>query len=145
MVEPDPLIQSIFTSMALQEWKKVEEREKNNHNLQWHCSYSSATHFFLSSLPLYILQGEWYVIGFYCIFLGGARESKFFIDQGRKRIGSSTAMQNSSSYDLSFKILLIGDSGVGKSSLLLSFISNAVDDVTPTIGIFIFILQQLYY
>ncbi|TMW93965.1 hypothetical protein EJD97_010943 [Solanum chilense] len=44
-------------------------------------------------------------------------------------------MQNSSSYDLSFKILLIGDSGVGKSSLLLSFISNAVDDVTPTIGV----------
>lgn len=47
---------------------------------------------------------------------------------------SSTAAQSSSSYDLSFKILLIGDSGVGKSSLLLSFISNAIDDITPTIG-----------
>ncbi|XP_049399623.1 phosphatidylinositol 4-phosphate 5-kinase 9-like [Solanum stenotomum] len=73
--------------------------------------------------------------GFYCIFLGGARESKFFIDRGRERMGSSTATQSSSSYDLSFKILLIGDSGVGKSSLLLSFISNAVDDITPTIGV----------
>lgn len=50
-------------------------------------------------------------------------------------MGSSTAVKSSSSYDLSFKILLIGDSGVGKSSLLLSFISNYVDDVTPTIGI----------
>ncbi|KAH0720730.1 hypothetical protein KY290_005656 [Solanum tuberosum] len=50
-------------------------------------------------------------------------------------MGSSTATQSSSSYDLSFKILLIGDSGVGKSSLLLSFISNAVDDITPTIGV----------
>lgn len=52
-------------------------------------------------------------------------------------MGSSTATRSSSGggYDLSFKILLIGDSGVGKSSLLLSFISNAVDDITPTIGI----------
>ncbi|KAA8516593.1 hypothetical protein F0562_016901 [Nyssa sinensis] len=41
----------------------------------------------------------------------------------------------SSSYDLSFKILLIGDSGVGKSSLLVSFISNSVDDLAPTIGV----------
>ncbi|CAN4126181.1 unnamed protein product [Withania somnifera] len=53
---------------------------------------------------------------------------------------SSTVAQRSSSsgggYDLSFKILLIGDSGVGKSSLLLSFISNnTVDDISPTIGV----------
>lgn len=51
------------------------------------------------------------------------------------------------SYALSFKILLIGDSGVGKSSLLLTFISNsnanaAVDDdhhlpVPPTIGYYL--------
>ncbi|KAM5559690.1 ras-related protein RABC2a [Rosa sericea] len=41
----------------------------------------------------------------------------------------------SSSYDLSFKILLIGDSAVGKSSLLVSFISNSVDDLAPTIGV----------
>lgn len=41
------------------------------------------------------------------------------------------------SYDFSFKILVIGDSGVGKSSLLLSFISTSQDplqDVSPTIG-----------
>ncbi|CAL5422287.1 unnamed protein product [Camellia sinensis] len=46
-------------------------------------------------------------------------------------MGSSSAQ--SSSYDLSFKILLIGDSGVGKSSLLVSFISNSVEDLAPTI------------
>ena len=39
-------------------------------------------------------------------------------------------------YDYSFKVLLIGDSGVGKSSLLLSFISNFVHDLSPTIGTF---------
>lgn len=40
------------------------------------------------------------------------------------------------SYDYSFKILLIGDSGVGKSSLLLSFISQqAFQDLSPTIGV----------
>uniref|UniRef100_A0A7N0REJ8 Uncharacterized protein n=1 Tax=Kalanchoe fedtschenkoi TaxID=63787 RepID=A0A7N0REJ8_KALFE len=43
---------------------------------------------------------------------------------------------NSGSYDYSFKILLIGDSAVGKSSLLCSFISNCVvQDLTPTIGV----------
>ncbi|KAI3846114.1 hypothetical protein MKW98_015483 [Papaver atlanticum] len=43
-----------------------------------------------------------------------------------------------SSYDLSFKILLIGDSGVGKSSLLVSFISNDTtpeNHLSPTIGV----------
>ncbi|XP_022133444.1 ras-related protein RABC2a-like [Momordica charantia] len=39
------------------------------------------------------------------------------------------------SYDYSFKILLIGDSGVGKSSILLSYISNFVHDLSPTIGV----------
>ncbi|XP_074568099.1 ras-related protein RABC2a-like [Curcuma longa] len=40
------------------------------------------------------------------------------------------------SYRYSFKILLIGDTGVGKSSLLVSFISNnLVDDLSPTIGV----------
>ncbi|GAB2272276.1 Ras- protein RABC2a [Dionaea muscipula] len=50
---------------------------------------------------------------------------------------ASNQSQNSSSsgYDLSFKILLIGDSAVGKSSLLLSFISNSVEDLAPTIGV----------
>uniref|UniRef100_A0ACD5WSA9 Uncharacterized protein n=1 Tax=Avena sativa TaxID=4498 RepID=A0ACD5WSA9_AVESA len=44
----------------------------------------------------------------------------------------------SSSYDRSFKILLIGDSAVGKSSLLVSFVSAAPtdhDDISPTIGV----------
>nr|CAD1830070.1 unnamed protein product [Ananas comosus var. bracteatus] len=40
-----------------------------------------------------------------------------------------------SSYDYSFKILLIGDSGVGKSSLLVTFISNQLEDLSPTIGV----------
>ncbi|XP_010423700.1 PREDICTED: ras-related protein RABC2a [Camelina sativa] len=47
-------------------------------------------------------------------------------------MGSSSGQ---SGYDLSFKILLIGDSGVGKSSLLVSFISNSVEDLAPTIGV----------
>ncbi|KAL7617249.1 ras-related protein RABC2a [Lactuca sativa] len=42
---------------------------------------------------------------------------------------------SSGQYDLSFKILLIGDSGVGKSSLLVSFISDAFEDLAPTIGV----------
>ncbi|KAK4396412.1 Ras-related protein RABC2a [Sesamum angolense] len=41
-----------------------------------------------------------------------------------------TSGQGQSNYDLSFKILLIGDSAVGKSSLLVSFISNVVDDLS---------------
>ncbi|CAH2054286.1 unnamed protein product [Thlaspi arvense] len=47
-------------------------------------------------------------------------------------MGSSSGQ---SAYDLSFKVLLIGDSGVGKSSLLLSFISSSVEDLAPTIGV----------
>ncbi|PHT29885.1 Ras-related protein RABC2a [Capsicum baccatum] len=40
------------------------------------------------------------------------------------------------SYDYSFKILLVGDSGVGKSSLLLSFISkHPPQDLSPTVGV----------
>lgn len=41
---------------------------------------------------------------------------------------------NQGAYDYSFKILLIGDSGVGKSSLLVTFISSHLDDLAPTIG-----------
>lgn len=41
-----------------------------------------------------------------------------------------------SEFDYLFKILLIGDSGVGKSSLLLSFTSESFDDHSvPTIGV----------
>ncbi|KAK7277444.1 hypothetical protein RJT34_22457 [Clitoria ternatea] len=50
-----------------------------------------------------------------------------------QRMSSSSGQ--SSGYDLSFKILLIGDSAVGKSSLLVSFISNSVEDIAPTIGV----------
>ncbi|KAK8542081.1 hypothetical protein V6N12_014686 [Hibiscus sabdariffa] len=45
-------------------------------------------------------------------------------------MGSSSGQSNGS-YDLSFKILLIGDSGVGKSSLLVSFISASAEDQAP--------------
>ncbi|KAG8648596.1 ras-related protein RABC2a isoform X2 [Manihot esculenta] len=48
-------------------------------------------------------------------------------------MGSSSGQ--GSGFDLSFKILLIGDSGVGKSSLLVSFISGSVEDLSPTIGV----------
>lgn len=50
-------------------------------------------------------------------------------------MSSSSGQGGSSSYDFSFKILLIGDSGVGKSSLLVSFISSAPEDLSPTIGV----------
>ncbi|KAF4368041.1 hypothetical protein F8388_002652 [Cannabis sativa] len=50
-------------------------------------------------------------------------------------MGSLTKVGNGN-FDYSFKILLIGDSGVGKSSILLSFISNCVHhDLSPTIGV----------
>eukprot|EP00249_Psilotum_nudum_P025672 c30435_g1_i1 orf=446-1075(-) len=38
-------------------------------------------------------------------------------------------------FDHLFKLLLIGDSGVGKSSLLLRFTSDTFDDLSPTIGV----------
>ncbi|PON98611.1 Small GTP-binding domain containing protein [Trema orientale] len=50
-------------------------------------------------------------------------------------MGSSTKVGINGNYDYSFKILLIGDSGVGKSSILLSFISNSLHDLSPTIGV----------
>ncbi|PON35654.1 Small GTP-binding domain containing protein [Parasponia andersonii] len=50
-------------------------------------------------------------------------------------MGSSTQVGINGNYDYSFKILLIGDSGVGKSSILLSFISNSLHDLSPTIGV----------
>lgn len=50
-------------------------------------------------------------------------------------MSSSSGSGQSSGHDLSFKILLIGDSAVGKSSLLVSFISGSVEDPAPTIGV----------
>ncbi|KAG6477568.1 hypothetical protein ZIOFF_066835 [Zingiber officinale] len=47
-------------------------------------------------------------------------------------MGSSPASGHGCDY--SFKVLLIGDSGVGKSSLLVSFISNHLgEDLSPTV------------
>ncbi|WOL09902.1 ras-related protein RABC2a-like [Canna indica] len=49
---------------------------------------------------------------------------------------TSSSSGPGNSYDYTFKVLLIGDSGVGKSSLLVSFISNHVgEDLSPTIGV----------
>ncbi|KAK6943895.1 Small GTPase [Dillenia turbinata] len=50
-------------------------------------------------------------------------------------MGSSSPGRSNGSYDLSFKITLVGAPGVGKSSLLASFISNSVDVLPPTIGV----------
>lgn len=38
-------------------------------------------------------------------------------------------------FDHLFKILLVGNSGVGKSSLLLRFTASKFDDLSPTIGV----------
>lgn len=53
--------------------------------------------------------------------------------------------QGQSNYDLSFKILLIGDSAVGKSSLLVSFISNVADDLSPTVGISLLLITKFVF
>ncbi|KAH9610262.1 hypothetical protein KSS87_020388 [Heliosperma pusillum] len=44
-------------------------------------------------------------------------------------------MDASPEFDYLFKLLMIGDSGVGKSSLLLSFTSDSFEDLSPTIGV----------
>ncbi|KAG0626263.1 hypothetical protein M758_2G115100 [Ceratodon purpureus] len=41
----------------------------------------------------------------------------------------------SEDFDHLFKVLLIGNSGVGKSSLLLRFTAGKFDDMSPTIGV----------
>ena len=45
-------------------------------------------------------------------------------------------MEGQKEYDYLFKILLIGNSGVGKSSILLRFSENTWEkDFIPTIGV----------
>ncbi|KAF5745123.1 GTP-binding family protein [Tripterygium wilfordii] len=44
-------------------------------------------------------------------------------------------VSNVREFDYLFKLLMIGDSGVGKSSLLLSFTSDTFEDLSPTIGV----------
>ncbi|EMS64144.1 Ras-related protein RABC1 [Triticum urartu] len=48
---------------------------------------------------------------------------------------SSSQAQAQPDFDYLFKLLLIGDSGVGKSSLLLRFTSDSFEDLSPTIGV----------
>ena len=49
---------------------------------------------------------------------------------------SSSSSSSQPEFDYLFKLLLIGDSGVGKSTLLLSFTSDTFEDLSPTIGEF---------
>ncbi|KAK9993794.1 hypothetical protein SO802_023497 [Lithocarpus litseifolius] len=48
---------------------------------------------------------------------------------------ASSSNSTTAEFDYLFKLLLIGDSGVGKSTLLLSFTSNTFEDLSPTIGV----------
>lgn len=54
----------------------------------------------------------------------------------------STSQQE---FEYLFKLLLIGDSGVGKSTLLLSFTSKNFEDLSPTIGQLIFFFLSLIW
>ena len=53
-------------------------------------------------------------------------------------------MANNPEYDYLFKLLLIGNSSVGKSSLLFRFVENTWDDnFVPTIGVDF--VRNIYY
>ena len=52
------------------------------------------------------------------------------------RLCINTVMTHQVAYDHMLKLLLVGDSGVGKSSLLLRFADDFFDEeLTPTIGV----------
>lgn len=60
------------------------------------------------------------------------------LEQNQNQKSGWFAMDSSSGqqeFDYMFKLLMIGDSGVGKSSLLLRFTSDDFDDLSPTIGV----------
>ena len=53
-------------------------------------------------------------------------------------------MSGDQEYDYLFKLLLIGNSSVGKSSLLFRFVENTWDDnFVPTIGVDF--VRKIYY
>jgi Ras-related protein Rab-18 len=56
---------------------------------------------------------------------------------------SSSSSPSQPDFDYLFKLLLIGDSGVGKSSLLLRFTADSFEDLSPTIGSFLSLLLSL--
>lgn len=109
---------------------------------------TSQPHFLLSYSNLFSFSLLFLFLSqFFTLFLQGRDHhdpmiqwSWFSLKGEQKQIMGSTSRVGSSSYDYSFKVLLIGDSAVGKSSLLLSFISNSdsINDLSPTIGTFFF-------
>ncbi|KAK3200595.1 hypothetical protein Dsin_024010 [Dipteronia sinensis] len=71
----------------------------------------------------------------FCSFTGSSlrMENK---RQGKTRLAKYyLPLEDSKKHKVEYKILLIGDSGVGKSSILLSFISNTCHDLSPTMGV----------
>lgn len=53
----------------------------------------------------------------------------------RLRRAASPAAFHLMEFDETFKILLVGDSGVGKSSILLRFTDDVFEAMQPTIGV----------
>ena len=56
-------------------------------------------------------------------------------DATRTRDADAMTSEDARAYDHLVKILLVGDSGVGKSSLLARFISDSFDEQGPTVGV----------
>ena len=58
------------------------------------------------------------------------------IEKKRANIFKKTDITQGASYDFIFKIALIGDSGIGKTSILIRFVEDVFkDDTTSTIGV----------